>query len=313
MAGAHSPEEIRQRYDLSGESLPARIRDSWTSYLFIVPIFVFFAFLFYYPILRAIWLTFTNSVLGGSGTFIGIDNYVWLVTNNVFIYALGWTLVFVFSTTALQLVLGMLAALLLNEFAEGSREWLSAIVISPYFSASIAGGVIWAWFLSPDFGLITWVVTDLGFQSPTWLAEGVWPFFWMIIAQTWHDFGYSAIIYAAAVLSIPSEQYEAAAMAGAGRLQRFRDVTLPHMLTPTIIVLALRTAWNIAEYSQPFELTGGGPGTKTMILSILTYRTAFVNLNFGRATTIGIVMVIISMGAAIFYVTVISEEEDLYL
>ena len=314
MAGAHSPEEIKDRYDLSNESLRARMRDNWTGYLFIAPTFAMFILLFYYPMLRGIWLSFTDAVLGGeTANFVGLENYVWLVTNDLFIYALGWTLVFVFGTTGLQLVLGMLAAVLLAEFTEGNREWLSAVIMSPYFAAPIASGVIWMWFLSPDFGLITWVFNDLGYQVPTWLSEGLWPFFWLIVAQSWHDFGYAGIIYSAAILNVPSEQYETAAIAGASRLQRFRDVTLPHLLTPTIVILALRTAWNIAEFSQPFELTGGGPGTRTMLLSIMTYEVAFVNLNFARAYTIGVVMVIIAMGAAIFYVSVISEEEDLYV
>ncbi|WP_321169885.1 ABC transporter permease subunit [Salinigranum rubrum] len=111
----------------------------------------------------------------------------------------------------------------------------------------------------------------------------------------------------------PREQYEAAALAGAGRLRRFRDVTLPHLVTPTIIILALRTAWNVAEFAQPFELTGGGPGTRTMLMSILTYETAYVNLQFSRAYTLGMAMIVISMAAAIFYVTVIQDEEELYV
>ena len=112
---------------------------------------------------------------------------------------------------------------------------------------------------------------------------------------------------------IPSEQYEAAAQAGANRLQRFRDVTLPRLLIPTVVILSLRTAWNVAEFSQPFALTGGGPGTRTMLLSILTYRVAFVDLNFGRAYTIGMAMILMTMSAAVVYVKAISEEENLYV
>jgi multiple sugar transport system permease protein/sn-glycerol 3-phosphate transport system permease protein len=135
----------------------------------------------------------------------------------------------------------------------------------------------------------------------------------LIVAQTWHDYAYAGIIYAAALTAVPRGQYEAAALDGAGRLRRFRDVTLPHLLIPTVVILALRTAWNIAEFAQPFELTSGGPGTRTMLLSILTYRVAFVNLQFGRAFTVGVAMIVLSMTAAIIYVTAIKQEEDLYV
>lgn len=317
MAQAQTADEIRHKYGLTEETLLTRLKRNWTGYLFIIPTFVMFTLLFYIPIVRGVWMTFTNASLGGAGSgveFIGVDNYVWMATNDLFIFALGWTIVFVFGTTFLQLGFGMLAAVLLAEVAEGSREWLSALIMSPYFSAPLAGGVIWAWFLSPDFGMVNKLLVDLGVQNPpAFLAEGLWPYVSMIVAQAWHDFGYAGIIYSAAIINIPSEQYEAAALAGASRLQRFRDVTLPHLLTPTIIILALRTAWNIAEFAQPFELTGGGPGTRTMLLSILTYQVAYVNLNFARAYTIGMVMIVLAMSAAIFYVTVISEEEDLYL
>ncbi|WP_227379337.1 carbohydrate ABC transporter permease [Haladaptatus halobius] len=313
---ARSAEEIRRKYGLTEESLWNRLKRNWTGYLFILPTFVMFTLLFYIPMIQGVWLTFTNAQLGGAGTsnFIGLDNYMWMITNDLFVFALGWSIVFVFATTLLQLVLGMLVAVLLSEIKEGPREWLSAIIMSPYFSAPLAGGVVWMWFLSPDFGFMNMFLSDIGIQNPpTFLSQGLWPYVSMIIAQAWHDFGYAGIIYSAAVINIPSAQYEAAALAGAGRLRRFRDVTLPHLVTPTIIVLALRTAWNIAEFAQPFELTGGGPGTRTMLLSILTYEVAYVRLNFARAYTIGMVMIVLAMGAAIFYVTVINEEEDLYL
>lgn len=316
MAHTRSAEEIRETYGVSDESIWDRLRRNWTGYLFIIPTFIMFTLLFYIPIVRGVWMTFTNARLGGAGatTFVGLDNYVWMITNDLFVFALGWTIIFVFSTTLIQLAMGMLAAILLSELTAGVRDWMSAIIMSPYFSAPLAGGVVWMWFLSPDFGFVNMILTDLGIESqPSFLSEGLWPYVSLIIAQAWHDFGYAGIIYAAAVINIPSEQYEAAALAGAGRLRRFRDVTLPHLITPTIIILALRTAWNIAEFAQPFQLTGGGPGTRTMLLSILTYEVAYVSLNFARAYTIGMVMIVLAMSAAIFYVTVLNEEEDLYL
>lgn len=295
-------------------TLMDRVKENWIGYLFIIPTFVMFSLLFYFPILRGVYLTFTNTRIGSSGSFVGLDNYVWVLSNDLFHFAFGWTLVFVFGTTLMQLVIGIIAALLLSELQKGWREWASAIVMSPYFCAPLAGGVIWLWFLNSNFGMLPRLISDFfGINPPSFIAEGLWPYVSLIVAQSWHDYGYAGIIYAAAIVGIPREQYEAAALAGAGRLRRFRDVTLPHLVTPTVIILALRTAWNVAEFAQPFELTGGGPGTRTMLLSILTYRTAYVNLQFSRAYTIGIAMILISMTAAIFYVTVIQDEEEMYI
>lgn len=308
-----SPEEIREQYGLDERTLTDRLRENWAGYVFIVPTFVAFTALFYYPMLRGITMTLTDTRLGEPGQFIGLANYQWLVTNDLFVYAFGWSILFVAGTTFLQLGLGLVAALLLNELGDAAKDWIGAVIMSPYFAAPLAGGVIWMWFLDNSFGFVAKAFAVFGVDAPAFLATGIWPFISLIVAQTWHDYAYSAIIYAAAIASIPSEQYEAAAQSGANRLQRFRDVTVPRLLIPTIVILSLRTAWNIAEFSQPFALTGGGPGTKTMLLSILTYRVAFVNNNFARAYTVGMAMVLLSMTAAVIYVKAISEEENLYV
>ncbi|WP_226012217.1 carbohydrate ABC transporter permease [Halomicrobium salinisoli] len=310
---ARSPEEIREEYGLNERSITDRLRENWAGYVFILPTFLAFTALFYYPIARGVSMTFTDTQLGEPGQFVGLANYQWLLTNDLFVYAFGWTIVFVAGTTFLQLALGLLAALLLNEMKDALKDWMGAVIMSPYFSAPLAGGVIWMWFLDNDFGFVSKLFAIVGVDTPSFLATGFWPFVSLIVAQTWHDYAYSAIIYAAALSSIPKEQYEAAAQSGANRLQRFRDVTVPRLLIPTIVILALRTAWNIAEFDQPFALTGGGPGTRTMLLSILTYRVAFVNNNFARAYTIGMAMVLLSMTAALIYVKAIDQEEDLYV
>ncbi|WP_225333544.1 carbohydrate ABC transporter permease [Halomicrobium urmianum] len=310
---ARSREEIREEYGLDERTITDRLRENWAGYVFILPTFLAFTALFYYPIFRGVTMTVTNTQLGEPGEFVGLANYQWLVTNDLFVYAFGWTIVFVAGTTFLQLALGLLAALLLNELKDAVKDWIGAVIMSPYFSAPLAGGVIWMWFLDNDFGFLPKLFAIFGVDTPSFLATGLWPFVSLIIAQTWHDYAYSAIIYAAALSSIPKEQYEAAAQSGANRLQRFRDVTVPRLLIPTIVILALRTAWNIAEFDQPFALTGGGPGTRTMLLSILTYRVAFVNNNFARAYTIGMAMVLLSMTAALIYVKAIDQEEDLYV
>lgn len=310
---ARSPEEIRERYGLDERTVTDRLRENWAGYLFIIPTFIAFSALFYYPIVRGVMMTFTNTRLGEPGQFIGLTNYTWLLTNDLFVYAFAWTIVFVAGTTFLQLTLGLIAALLLNELSNVAKDWVGAVIMSPYFAAPLAGGVIWMWFLDSDFGFVAKLLGVVGVDPPSFLATGLWPFVSLIVAQTWHDYAYSAIIYAAAIASIPKEQYEAAAQSGANRLQRFRDVTVPRLLIPTIVILSLRTAWNIAEFSQPFALTGGGPGTRTMLLSILTYRVAFVDQNFARAYTVGMAMIVLSMTAAVIYVKAIDEEENLYV
>jgi ABC-type sugar transport system permease subunit len=308
-------ESARSRAEqyLEERTLRDRLEENWIGYVFILPVFVMFTLLFYYPILRGIGITFTDYTLGGQNPFVGLENYAWLLTNDLFFYSLGWTLLFVFSTTLLQLVFGLVVALFLHELIARRRQWISAIVMSPYFAAPVASGVLWFWFLHPQFGFVSRIFVELEMRPIFFLTESFWPFVSLIVAQTWHDYAYAALIYGAALQSIPRAQYEAAAIEGADKLVRFRHITLPHLLTPTIIILAIRTAYNISEFAQPFQLTGGGPGTKTMLLSILTYRVAFVNLQFSRAYVVGLAMMLISMSAAVVYVLSIRTEDELYI
>ena len=99
-----------------------RLRENWIGYVFIIPTFLMFGLLFYYPMLRGLYVTFTNIGLGGTGgEFVGLANYAWLLSNDLFWFALGWTIVFVLGTTGLQLIVGLIVALLLNELAGRSE------------------------------------------------------------------------------------------------------------------------------------------------------------------------------------------------
>jgi ABC-type sugar transport system permease subunit len=289
------------------------MRDHWVGYALVLPTIIAFSTLFYYPLARGVMMTFQQVRLIEPDVWIGLDNYVWVLTNDLFYYAFGWTIVFAFSELVIVMAVGLLIAILVNEFRQGAREWLAAALISPYFAAPVASGAIWFWFLSANTGFISRFQTMFGTEVTYFLSGTLWPFISLIVAQSWHDYGYAAIIYIPAIASVPSSQYEAAAIAGANAFERFRDVTLPHIVTPTIIILALRTAFNITEFAQPFELTGGGPGTRTMLMSILMYEVAFNNTQFGRAFVIGLIMTAISLSAAIFYIKVIQEEEQLYV
>ena len=308
-----SERDIRERYGVGEKTLLNRMRENWTAYLFILLPMTTFAVLFYYPILRGVWLTFHRARLGAEDVWVGLGNYLWLISNDLFIHALEWTLIFVATTTFLQLTLGMFLALLVNELTEGWREWTTAIIMSPYFCAALIGGIVWKWFVNPSYGVMGRIFLEMGLDPIYFLAEWLWPNIVMIVAQTWHDYAYAGIIYAATLKSIPSSQYEAAAIDGASRLQRFRDVTLPHLMIPTVIILAIRTAWNMAEFAQPFALTGGGPGVQTYLLSILVFDIAFVDIRFGRAYTVGIVMLVISVIMAGIYIKLIEQEDELYL
>lgn len=307
------PESLREQYDLSEPSLAERIKRNWIGYLFILPSLLMFGLLFYYPLARGIRLTFYSINLGGTRTFVGLSNYAWVLTNDLVYHSIKTTLLYAFSDLTLQMVLGLLAALALNEIRTGAREWLAALVMAPYFTSELVGGVIWKWFLSGQFGFLRRILTQFGQQPIGMLYTGVWPFVSLVIATVWHDFPWSGVIYAAALLAVPTDEYEAAALDGMNRLQRFRYVTVPHLKTPTIMILAIRTVAATREFAIPFQLTGGGPVNQTMVLSILIYQISYVERYLGRGFVLGIILLLLSVIPAAIYIRGITEEEDLYV
>lgn len=303
---------IRDRYGIEPPSLAERVKENWLGYAFIFPTLLMFTVLFYIPLFRGLQLSFMNVSISGQTTWVGLDNYAWVLTNDLLYHSIKTTLIFAFSTLTFQILLGLLAALVLHEITKGWREWLTALIMAPYFGAALAAGLIWEWFLSPNFGMVARVLGIFGMEPIGFLTEGVLPLLSIIMATVWHDFAWAGVIYVAALKGIPAEQYEAAAMDGAGRLERFRNVTLPHLRTPTVIILVLRTVYQIKEFAIPFEMTQGGPINRTLVLSVFTYDVSYVQQSLGRGYVIGIVMLVLSVVPAVLYIKIIQEEKELY-
>lgn len=239
----------------------------------------------------------------GRGEWVGVSNYIAVLTDPLFHYSLGLTLGFLISTIILQLVIGLAIALILDK-VKRFRDFTTALALAPYMVPPIAGGVIWWWMADPSMGFINHVLQIIGFDRIYFLGKGLWPIVTMTVAQTWKDFGYAAIIYLANLETIPGYLYEAAEIDGGSAFQKFRFITLPHLRSATLIILAIRTTWNIVEFALPFELTSGGPGTRTNILSIILYKYGFVRYNLGKAYVVGLVMVGIALLALVLYVKI---------
>ena len=276
------------------------IRKNLTAYILISPAVIAVATILYYPMIRGIWMTFLSY---GRGEWVGVANYVSVFNDPEFLYSLVITLVFLVSTIALQLIIGLGIALILDKLKH-LRDFTTALALAPYMVPPVAGGVIWVWVLDPSMGLINHVLQSMGLGRVYFLSKGIWPVISIILAQTWKDFGYASIIYLANLETIPGQLYEAAEIDGSGPFQKFRYITIPHLATATLIILAIRTTWNIVEFALVFELTSGGPGSQTNILSILLYDYGFTRYNLGKAYVVGLVMIAIALLAFVLYTRV---------
>ncbi len=271
-----------------------------------LPSLVFvFAFMAY-PVANLVYLSFHQytPLRSTEMTFIGADNYGWLLGSDLVRQSVWVTIVFTVVSVALELAIGLVLAVLLARLVIGSRtrlarlgaQLLSGVFILPFAAPAIAGAVAWKMLLHPQFGPVDAALnTDIAWFSQFPLAS-------IIVADAWKTFPFVLFLLFAAILSIEPQQYEAARIDGAGGWQEFRYLTLPLILPVIAVTVAFRAVDAFTKiFDTVFATTGGGPGTETQVFPLLIWKTAFDHLDFGRASALAVVAVLISalFGAAL--------------
>ena len=225
--------------------------------------------------------------------FIGGGNYVALAGDSRVWEALGRTGVFVAVTLALELAAGLLLAVALDRISR-ARGLVRTAVLLPWAVPTVVVALVWRFiFESPD-GLATALVTAAGFQAPTWFADAVGAWVPLILADAWKTTPFVAILLLAGLQTIDGALYEAARMDGAGAWRQFTHITLP-LLRPALLVAALFRALDAFRvFDLVYVMTGGGPGTATEPIALLTFTTLLQNLEFGRGAALSIVVFVLA-------------------
>ncbi|ROO61960.1 carbohydrate ABC transporter membrane protein 1 (CUT1 family) [Micromonospora sp. Llam0] len=281
-----------------------RISDRITIGLFMLPALVLFGVLVVVPILVAAYTSlFRWNGFGGLPTdFIGLDNFVRLLDDPVFIGDLrrGALLVVLSVTVQLPLALGL--ALLLNQKLRG-RAVYRVLFFAPYVLSEVITAVLFDMVFSQNRGLANHVLRLVGLEglSSTWLSDPSTVLYSVFLVMTWKYFGFHMILLLAGRQNIPRELHEAAATDGAGGWQIFRHVTLP-LLAPTIrISMFLAVIGSIQLFDLVWVLTGGGPLNASETMAVTMFQYGFRRFEVGYASAISIAMFLISLTFAVLY------------
>jgi multiple sugar transport system permease protein len=254
------------------------------------------------PAVYGIYLSFTNTQLTGFAArdpqFVGVDNYVYLLTNEEFLGSLGRTGEFVlYSAIIGQTVLGMLAAILL------SRPWLrgkgvfGAAVLMPMVVPEVVASLTWASVLSNNSaGTLNQLTNVFGMEQTDWLQ--VVPMTSIVIVNIWRGVAFAMIMFQAALEDVPVELIEAARIDGARATQIFRHVTLPLIRGPVFLYLLLTTISTVGVFGLVYFLTQGGPGGQTRLAAIYIYERAlqFSQVGIGSAASIILLVIVLVLG-----------------
>ena len=238
-----------------------------------------------------------------SGGFVGLDHFRELMGDKTFFRALKNTVFWAGASVVLQFSFGLILALLLDRPFRG-RAIAQALVFLPWAVPSFLSGLNWAWMFNPVIGPIPHWLFALGLaDAPDNILSDPHHAMWgPIIANVWWGIPFFAITLLAALQAIPRDLYEAASIDGANAFQRFRSITLP-FLAPTIaITILLRTVW-IANFADLIVvMTNGGPADRTQIVASYIFTQAFRRLDFGYASAIAVVLLILLMAYALLIV-----------
>lgn len=246
--------------------------------LFIAPSYLPLVAFLILPMIAAVVLSFSKWDLLTPAQWVGIENYRELIHDKGFYSSLGNTLYFIAGYLPIVYVLGLIAALALNNKFRGSGV-IRAAYFLPVVTSWVIVALLWKWILNPNGGLVNSFLSLIGIQGPGWWTSPKWAMLSVIIASAWKDLGYVMLILLSGLQAIPQEYAEAAAIDGATKWQILRKITLP-LLTPfTFFILVISLINNFQVFDQFWVMTDGGPeGSTTVILHNIVANS----FNYGR-------------------------------
>ena len=266
-----------------------------------------------YPLLDSFWLSLHRANLASPDQgqpFVGLSNYLYAFRQPDFWYAIQRTLYFTILSVGLELVLGILFAVLLNERFRGNLGARLAMIF-PWALLTVSNGVLWAWILNPTYGVANALLVQLGVLSgpKSWLSDTFWTMNVIILADAWKTVPNMTLLLLAGLQPISADLYEAAEVDGATRWQKFTRITLP-LLRPVILVaVALRTIGAFKVFDIIYVLTGnGGPANSTKVIAFYDYDQAFHYLFFGYGAAISWLITAFMLVMIVIYIRLLRSD-----
>lgn len=264
-----------------------RISESFKGFLFVLPALLLLFGFAAYPLVSSLWLSLLEvQVFGNLREFVGLRNYVDVLSSDSFWRALWNGLYFSAATVVLQLLAGISTALLLNNAFRG-RAIVRALILFPFVVPTIVAILIWKWILNDLYGIANLFLLKSGVidEGIAWLASTAFAMTSVILVNVWMFFPFITIQVLARLQVIPGDLYEAARVDGAGPFQRFWYIVLPELRSTILLVVFIRGLWMFNKFDTVWLLTQGGPVGSTETLPILAYEQAFQEYNMGAGAT----------------------------
>jgi multiple sugar transport system permease protein len=265
------------------------------NYLFVLPFLAFFLVFTAIPIVQAVVMSLYNwAILAKTHPFVGLDNYVRLLDDQIWWQALRNTTWFAFLSAGAITIFSLFVSLQIRKPGRGRNVYRFLFYVPVVLSVA-AMGIVVGWAFNTQFGLVNALLAPLGLQPINWLGEKELVIPTLALATLWWGFGGPMLIYLAGLQSIPRQVYEASEIDGAGRWQTTWRITLPLMRTSIFFVLVTQLIAHIQVFGQSYLITGGGPGRESYTSIYYLYQTAwrYYHMGYGSAIAVSLAVFIL--------------------
>ncbi len=296
---------FRRRRPLRGS---LETREGRLGFLFVAPALVFLIALAIYPVLYAGWKSLyqTNLFNPSASTYYGLGNYRDLWNDDFFLHSIKLTVIFAICVVVIELALGIGLALLLDQRMKGINL-LRTLIVLPVFISPVGMGLTWRFMMDPAAGVLNWILHGVGLPGSLWLSSQRMALPSIMIADIWQWTPFVAIIVLAGIQSISPEIIEAARLDNVRGLRYLRKILIP-LLAPVLVIVALiRLVDSIRLFDLTYVMTGGGPGSSTLVASVNDY-SIFRAGNFGQTAALGFVILLLVDVLVVIFLQVLARQ-----
>ncbi|GAA2003302.1 carbohydrate ABC transporter permease [Microbacterium ulmi] len=301
-------------------SRPRTARAGWfTPYALLTPALVVLVVITGWPLLQLLIMSFQKfgraQVFGAPPEFVGVGNYIDVLTDPEFWQVLGRSLAFAAVCVVSTMALGILVALLMKRLGAVLRTLVSVGLLLAWAMPPLSATIVWGWIFDTQYGVLNHVLANwlgLDFAGHSWLIEPLSFFFVAAVIIVWGAIPFVAFTVYAGLTQVPDEVLEAAQLDGAGGVKRFRLVVVPFIRPILIIVTILQIIWDLRVFTQIYALQSiGGLAEQTNTLGVYIYRVSLGSGDFGAGGAISVIVVLLLVAISIFYVRNTVKEDSL--
>ena len=284
-------------------------KDTRDGIIFSLPFLVVYLAFMIYPLLSGLYISFFKWDILSTASFVGLDNYRTLFSDEKFYSSLWHTLQFVLMTTPTLLVAGFLMALAIT----GSSPWkglMENVFFFPYIFSMTVVSTLWAWLMQKDWGIFNQVLINIGQNPVSWLTNERLAMWSVALSTLWWTAGFNMVLFGAGIKQIPKEIYESAAIDGATYIQSVRHITIPLVSSTTVLCLILQIIASFNVFGQVYVMTGGGPHGTTRVLVQYIYETGFKFFKMGYSAAMSYILFLIILVVSILQYTLLGRKEN---